>query len=145
MIIDNVNLNLKIMKKLIILFVVITLVSAFTVGCTIYDDEQIQEQAVDENGNDNGDDNPNSTIEYTSLIADETTLPTGESTLITATATGEGLEYYWSASLGDIVGSGEQITYTAAFCCEGSNTITCSIRDNLNTWKHKSVTIEVSF
>ena len=119
MIIDNVNLNLKIMKKLIILFVVITLVSAFTVGCTIYDDEQIQEQAIDENGNDNGDD--------------------------TATATGEGLEYYWSASLGDIVGSGEQITYTAAFCCEGSNTITCSIRDNLNTWKHKSVTIEVSF
>ena len=94
MIIDNVNLNLKIMKKLIILFVVITLVSAFTVGCTIYDDEQIQEQALDENGNDNGDDNPNSTIEYTSLIADETTLPT---------------------------------------------------RDNLNTWKHKSVTIEVSF
>ena len=38
------------MKKLIILFVVITLVSAFTVGCTIYDDEQIQEQAIDENG-----------------------------------------------------------------------------------------------
>ncbi len=142
MIIDNVNLNLKIMKKIIILFVVIPLVSALTVSCTIYDDEQIQEQAVD--GNDNDDDNPNSTIEYTSLIAGKTSLLVGESTLITATATGEGLEYYWSASLGDIVGSGEQITYTAAFCCSGSNTITCSIRDNLNTWKHKSVTITVN-
>lgn len=116
------------------------LLSAFTGGCTIYDDEQIQEQSMDENG----DDNPNSTIEYISLIADETSLSAGESTHITATATGENLEYYWSASLGDIIGSGEQITYTAAFCCEGSNTITCSIKDNLNTWKHKSVTITVN-
>jgi hypothetical protein len=128
------------MKKIINLLVILMLLSAFTGGCTIYDDEQIQEQSMDENG----DDNPNSTIEYISLIADETSLSAGESTHITATATGENLEYYWSASLGDIIGSGEQITYTAAFCCEGSNTITCSIKDNLNTWKHKSVTITVN-
>ena len=46
-----------------------------------------------------------STISYTYLSAEQSTIAIGATTKVTATATGDGLSYIWSASDGDIIGS----------------------------------------
>lgn len=84
-----------------------------------------------------------STISYTSLSAEQSTIAIGATTKVTATATGDGLTYIWSASNGDIIGSGSQITYGASGCCGGTNTITCTIKDSGNHQESKSVSIVV--
>jgi hypothetical protein len=63
---------------------------------------------------------------FVSLVAENDTIFTGQSTTITATATGTDVRFSWSASQGDIVGSGNQITYVAPTCTPGSNEISCT-------------------
>lgn len=84
-----------------------------------------------------------STISYTSLSAEQSTIAIGATTKVTATATGNGLSYIWSASNGDLIGSGSQITYGASGCCGGTNTVTCTIKDSGNHQESKSVSIVV--
>ncbi|MFQ5334943.1 MAG: PKD domain-containing protein, partial [Flavobacteriales bacterium] len=82
---------------------------------------------------------------YNSLTAENTTINTGETSKITATASGENLTYNWeliSGSLGDILGSGAQVTYTASPCCTGDNTVQCTVSDGTNS-ESKTVTIVV--
>ena len=54
---------------------------------------------------------PGTPFEFKSLTADQTTLPPGGTTKITAVVTGDGLTYTWTMSSGKIIGSGSQITY----------------------------------
>jgi hypothetical protein len=82
-------------------------------------------------------------LNYTAIVAQQTTIAIGATTTITANATGDGLSYTWSASAGDIIGSGSQITYGAPTCCAGQNTITCVVKDSGGNQQSKSVTITV--
>ena len=80
---------------------------------------------------------------FTSLIAGNDTIQSGETTKITATASGYKLTFYWSATIGDILGSGNEITYAASPCQAGSNQITCTVKDGNNNEKTKEVNIVV--
>lgn len=82
-------------------------------------------------------------LSYSSLNAETSTIAIGATTKVTASATGEGLSYTWSASAGDIIGSGSQITYGAPTCCGGQNQITCVVKDAAGNSQTKSVTITV--
>jgi hypothetical protein len=85
-------------------------------------------------------------FKFESLTADATEIvySINSSTKITAVATGDGLKYYWSASAGDILGSGNRITYTATpGCCGGSQRITCKVKDQYGNMDIKQVSIYV--
>lgn len=82
-------------------------------------------------------------LSYSSLNAETSTIAIGATTKVTASATGEGLSYTWSASAGDIIGSGSQITYGAPTCCAGQNTVTCIVKDSGGNQASKSITINV--
>lgn len=76
--------------------------------------------------------------------ASEIEFSVNPTTQITAVATGDGLKYYWSASAGDILGSGDRITYTAnPGCCGGYQTITCTVKDEYGNRGVKQVSISV--
>lgn len=82
-------------------------------------------------------------LSYSSLSAESTTIAIGATTKVTASATGEGLSYTWSASAGDIIGSGSQIIYGAPTCCGGQNQVTCVVKDVAGNSQTKSITITV--
>lgn len=70
----------------------------------------------------------------------------GEFTSITIDAVdpeGEELTYEWKASLGDILGHGSVVRYTAAFCCVGTNSITVTVTDASGASVSKSISIEI--
>jgi hypothetical protein len=46
---------------------------------------------------------------------------------VTAAASGSSLNYFWSATLGDILGSGAEVIYAASPCSAGKNRITCRV------------------
>jgi hypothetical protein len=80
---------------------------------------------------------------FTSLVAERDTLDSGESTKIEAKATGYNLSYNWSATLGNILGSGSVIEYAVSPCHVGTNKITCTINDGNNQSESKSLQIIV--
>lgn len=80
-------------------------------------------------------------LEFTELKADDDTLYAGTSTYVRATATGTDLLFQWSATAGDILGSGATVQYAAPPCVSGSHQITCTIKDAGNNTASKTVTI----
>ncbi len=80
-------------------------------------------------------------LEFTELKADADTLYAGSSTYVRATATGTDLLFQWSATAGDILGSGATVQYAAPPCVSGSHQITCTIKDGGNNTASKTVTI----
>ncbi|MBI5219836.1 MAG: PKD domain-containing protein [Bacteroidia bacterium] len=82
-------------------------------------------------------------LNFTGLVADNDTIQPGTSTAITATATGEGLTYTWTATAGNIVGSGNKITYASTPCMDGNYNIQCEVKDKAGSSQSKSVTIRV--
>lgn len=82
-------------------------------------------------------------LQFNSLSAQSNTIAIGATTKVTASATGEGLIYTWSASAGDIIGNGSEITYGAPTCCSGQNSITCTVKDAGGNSQVKSLTINV--
>jgi PBP1b-binding outer membrane lipoprotein LpoB len=71
----------------------------------------------------------------------------GSSTTITVDATdpdGDFLSYSWAVALGDIIGSGNQVRYTAAFCCVGINTVNLVVTDSRGASVSHSINLEVS-
>ena len=78
---------------------------------------------------------------FTSLTAENPTLIRGGSTKITATATGQNLEYTWSTTIGILSGSGAQTEYYG--CCTGTYEVTCTLKDSNNNSQEKKVTIVV--
>lgn len=72
---------------------------------------------------------PDSYLTYfESLTSDKDTLLRGESTTITAKATGNKITFSWSASVGPILGDGNQVLYIASPCCYGNVIINCEAR-----------------
>lgn len=61
-----------------------------------------------------------------SVAAAPNTIFVGESSLITVVASdpaGGELTYEWDAGLGEIIGQGAEVFYTAQWCCVGRNSI----------------------
>lgn len=94
----------------------------------------------EENG-DNGD--PGQPLVFTSLTAEKYTIAPGETTKITAVATGYKIEYNWSASAGDILNSGSTVLYAASPCHAGTNKVTCTVTDGNKVSQSKEVSIVV--
>jgi hypothetical protein len=82
------------------------------------------------------------TFNFSNLTADSYTIKIGGNTQLHAVATGNNLTYNWSATAGDILGSGADVTYGASTCCGGTNEITCEVSDGAQT-ATKKVTIVV--
>ena len=80
---------------------------------------------------------------FSSLMAEKDTIEAGESTKITATASGYKLTYNWTASAGDILGKGEEVIYAASPCTAGKNLISCSVKDGNNNSEKKEIYIIV--
>ena len=80
---------------------------------------------------------------FNSLVAERDTIAPGEQVKVKATATGSRLEFYWSASLGDILNSGPEVIYAASPCQVGKNQITCKITNGPNQSETKSIYIVV--
>jgi hypothetical protein len=80
---------------------------------------------------------------FESLTSDAGTLKQGDLTNIRAKVDGSGITYAWSASAGDLLGSGSYIAFGAATCCTGNHTITCTVSDSHNNSESKSVVINV--
>lgn len=88
-------------------------------------------------------DNPEEPLVFISLVAEKYNLSAGETTNIKATATGSNLIYYWSATQGDILGSGADIIYATSICQIGKNQITCKITNGKNQQESKTIEIVV--
>jgi hypothetical protein len=69
-------------------------------------------------------------FKFVTLQAQDTLLKVNDVTTITATATGTGLTYKWTASYGTFIGSGSTIQWTV--CHADRFKITCEITDNSN-------------
>jgi hypothetical protein len=56
---------------------------------------------------------------------------------------GDALSYSWSSPLGDIIGSGPSVRYSAAYCCLGINTITVVVEDSRGSKVSEFINIEI--
>jgi hypothetical protein len=92
---------------------------------------------------DKDNDNMEQPLVYSSLVAEKYTLTAGETTKIMATATGSNLTYQWSASQGDILGSGAEVIYASSICHVGKNQITCKVTNGKNQSESKTIEIVV--
>ena len=86
---------------------------------------------------------PSQPLIFSSLVAGKDTIVPGESTEITATASGYKLTYSWSATAGDILGSGARVIYAASPCHAGTNQITCTVKDGNEKSETKEIDIVV--
>ncbi len=71
----------------------------------------------------------------------------GTTTTVTVDATdsdGDNLSYSWTVALGDIIGSGKQVRYTAAFCCVGINTINVVVKDSKGASVRGTINVEIN-
>jgi hypothetical protein len=94
-----------------------------------------------ENNNDPGD--PSQPLIFSSLDAERDTILPGETTKITAVASGYRITYNWSASAGDILNSGAEVIYAASPCQAGRNSITCTVKDGNEQSETKEIFIVV--
>lgn len=62
---------------------------------------------------------------FSRLIAQKDTLYVGQTTEIQAIYEGNGVGFKWTSTAGDLLGSGEKVTYVASICAMGKNTVTC--------------------
>ncbi|RIH66163.1 hypothetical protein D1164_04430 [Mariniphaga sediminis] len=84
-----------------------------------------------------------SDFDFYSLVAEKDTMAPGETVKLTAKATGSELRYFWSASVGDILGSGAQVTYAASPCQIGKNQVTCRVTNGSKLSQTKTIDIVV--
>lgn len=80
---------------------------------------------------------------FNSLKSDKDTIKQGNVTNIRASFAGEGT-LSWSATAGDVFGSGGVILFGASTCCTGGHTITCTIKDKNNNSESKAVSVYVT-
>lgn len=85
----------------------------------------------------------NSTLtSFISLTAENDTIFSGQSTHISAVVDGDKVTYSWTATAGDILGSGNKISYVAPTCTPGSNEIKCTVSAS-NKTESKTIIITV--
>ena len=80
------------------------------------------------------------------IIVDPVFIRVGTTTTITVDATdpdGDNLSYSWTVALGDIIGGGKQVRYTAAYCCVGVNTINVEVKDSRGAVVKGTINLEV--
>lgn len=66
------------------------------------------------------------------IIIDPVYITVGSSTQIIVEANdpeGDALSYSWDAPLGDIIGNGAKVYYTATYCCVGQNKVNITVKD----------------
>jgi hypothetical protein len=80
---------------------------------------------------------------FSSLTSAKDTIIPGGSTEVYATADGDGIVFQWSASAGDITGSGATVTYISPPCVTGTNEVACTVKDKAGNKITKSVQIVV--
>ncbi|MFW6289497.1 MAG: hypothetical protein ACOC0R_00900 [Mariniphaga sp.] len=107
-------------------FLLLIALTAFWVVCSCSKTEQVE----------HGD------LVFRSLTIEKDTIAPGETAKVSASAEGDNLQYHWSASLGDILGSGAEVVYAASPCSAGKNRITCRIESGSLT-ETKTVDIVV--
>jgi len=56
---------------------------------------------------------------------------------------GDQLKYSWFTVLGDIIGSGSEVRYSAAYCCVGTNTVTVTVTDSQGEKVSKDISVEI--
>ena len=112
---------------------VLTIFSFILINCV---------QPTDPDGNGNGNGEP----VINQITADPLFIKVGTTSTITVDATdpdGDNLSYSWVVALGDIIGSGNQVRYTAAYCCVGINTINIEVKDSRGAVVHGTINLEV--
>lgn len=80
------------------------------------------------------------------VFVDPSFITVGTTATIEITATdpdGDQLQYSWSTALGDIIGSGAEVRYTAAYCCVGANIITVVVSDIKGAKVSEDIIIEI--
>lgn len=92
---------------------------------------------------DGNQEDPGQPLIFTSLTAERDTIESGETTKVTAVATGYKISFHWSATAGDILGTGSQVIYAASPCQAGKNKITCTVNDGNNNSNSKEISIVV--
>jgi len=127
---NQITKSMKTHKKapLIVILACITIFVAITGGCDKKDDDQ----------------DPSAELLFTDLYALDDSLLTADTTQIIAVASGSGLSYFWAAELGDIIGSGSEVTYFSPPCTPGNFEIICTVRDDANQEKTRSIIIAVT-
>lgn len=81
-----------------------------------------------------------------SVLLDPLYLKVGETAIIEVDAIdpdGDALGYSWSAPLGDIIGSGPNVKYSAAYCCVGINTVTVVVEDARGAKTSETINVEI--
>ncbi len=80
---------------------------------------------------------------FESLTSEKDTILLYETTIVTAVADGDEIEYIWSADMGNINGGGSSVTYIPTPCVAGNVLVTCTVRDKGNNKLTKTITIFV--
>lgn len=91
--------------------------------------------------------NGNQAPEINSIIIDPLLIRVGTTATVSVDASdpdGDELSYSWSVALGDIIGSGSRVKYTAAFCCVGENTIHVEVKDSRGASTKATIDIQVN-
>jgi hypothetical protein len=82
-----------------------------------------------------------------SILVDPPVISVGTTASIKVNASdpdGDQLSFSWFTTLGDIIGSGSEVRYSAAFCCVGSNTVTVIVSDIKGAKVSEDIRIEIT-
>ena len=82
-----------------------------------------------------------STLSFTGLTAQDTTMKVNGIISITANATGEELTYHWTATYGTFIGNGPTVQWTV--CHSDRFEITCEVKDKFNNVASRQIYINV--
>ena len=88
----------------------------------------------------------NTTPVIRSVFVDPIFVKVGATAIIKVTAEdpdGDELSYEWTTAIGDIIGSGSEVRYSAAYCCVGINIITVTVSDYKGAKTSKPVEVEI--
>lgn len=80
---------------------------------------------------------------FSSIQANRDTIFTEDTTRIWSVATGYQISYHWFVEKGDLLGSGDEVTFVATPCTVGKNTIFCTIKDGNDHEITKQVVVTV--
>lgn len=83
----------------------------------------------------------------TNFTAEQLAVSVGQTTALEVQAfdpEGDRLTYKWYVLLGDIIGDGPNVLYSAAYCCAGVNQITVTVKDSKGASVSRSLDILVN-
>lgn len=129
------------MKYILSIFIIVAFFSCKHEGCTDPEALNYDSKAKEDDGSCEYD--TIVSLNFIGLIALDDTISPGTSTDITASVEGTGLTYQWESSGGDLLGTGNIISFTATPCMYGEYSVTCTVSDYSNSSSSKSTKIYV--